>query len=245
MIELYYWPTPNGKKVTILLEELGIPYTIKPLNIGRGDQFNPEFLKIAPNNRMPAMVDTAPKNGGKPVTIFESGAIMQYLAEREGKFLPSDPQGKFDVMQWLFWQTGNQGAKFGEYGHFSRAAQNPEHGPQVYGIKRFGDEVHRIHGVMELALHKKDWLAAGQYTIADMICYPWMPSYKLRNIDIDEFPNVKAWMARIASRPAVEKGMNVPSGDTEDPATVSDAEKARRAKIMSNQRATPIPKEWL
>jgi GST-like protein len=244
MIELFYWPTPNGKKITILLEELGLPYEIKPINIGRGDQFDPDFLRLSPNNRMPALIDTAPKSGKGPVRIFESAAMMQYLAEREGKFLPSDPQGKYDVLQWLAWQTGNQGPKFGEYGHFKRAAQSPANGDQAYALKRFGDEGHHLYGVMELGLYKKEWLAAGEYTIADMICYPWAITHKMRDINIDEFPNVKRWLAAMADRPGVKKGMSVGLDLVEDPAKISDEEKARRAKITTGQRATPIPKAW-
>jgi len=246
MLELYYWPTPNGKKVTILLEELGVPYAIKPTNIGRGDQFDPEFLRFSPNNRMPALVDTAPKGGSAPVRIFESGAIMIYIAEREGRFLPHDMAKKYDVIQWVMWQMGNQGPKFGEQGHFFRAAQNAENGDLAYAVKRFTDEVHRLYGVMNLGLHKKDWLAAGEYSIADMICYPWASGYKLRKIDLEEFPNVKRWMERMAERPAVKKAMEaqLPPSAVEDPASLSDDEKARRAKLLVNQRATRVPHEW-
>lgn len=244
MLELYYWPTPNGKKVTILLEELGIPYTIKPVNIGRGDQFDPNFLKIAPNNRMPALVDTEPKNGGAPITIFESAAIMMYIAERAGVFWPQETHKKYEVVQWLMWQMANQGPKFGEQGHFFRASQNPKNGDQAYAIKRFSDEVHRLYGVLNLGLHKKDWLAAGEYTIADMICYPWAAGYKLRQIDLGEFPNVKSWMERMEARPAVKKAMAAGAEYQEDASKLSDAEKERRAKLLMNQRATPVPKEW-
>ncbi len=246
MLELHYWPTPNGKKVTILLEELGVPYAIKAANIGRGDQFTPEFLKMSPNNRMPALVDTEPKGGGAPVSIFESGAIMMYIAEKHGGFFPQEIHKKYDVIQWVMWQMGNQGPKFGEQGHFFRASTNPENGDLAYANRRFGDEVHRLYGVMELGLHKKDWLAAGEYTIADMICYPWASGWKLRKIDLGEFPNVKRWMERMEARPAVKKAMEapLPPEAIEDPATVSDEEKARRAKLLVNQRATPIPKEW-
>jgi GST-like protein len=244
MLELYYWPTPNGKKVTILLEELGVPYTIKPVNIGRGDQFEPGFLKMAPNNRMPALVDTDPEGGGGPITIFESGAIMMYVAERAGVFWPQALHKKYEVVQWVMWQMANQGPKFGEQGHFFRAAQNPKNGDQAYAIKRFSDEVHRLYGVLNLGLHKKDWLAAGEYTIADMICYPWAAGYKLRQINLDEFPNVKRWMEAIESRPAVKKAMAVGAEYAEDPAKLSDEEKARRAKLLTNQRATAVPKEW-
>jgi GST-like protein len=246
MLELHYWPTPNGKKVTILLEELGVAHKIVPMNIGRGDQFNPDILKFSPNNRMPALVDTAPKGGGAPVRIFESGAIMMYIAEKEGRFFPQETHKKYEVIQWIMWQMGNQGPKFGEQGHFFRASQNAENGDLRYAVSRFSDEVHRLYGVMNLGLHKKDWLAAGEYTIADMICFPWAAGYKLRKIDLDEFPNVKRWMERMEARLMVKKAMEaqLPPDAIEDPATVSDTEKARRAKLLVNQRATKIPASW-
>ena len=246
MLELHYWPTPNGRKVTILLEELATPYEIKPTNIGRGDQFDPEFLKFSPNNHMPALVDTAPKGGAKPVRIFESGAIMMYIAEKEGRFFPQQTAKKYEVIQWVMWQMGNQGPKFGEQGHFFRASQNADNGDLRYAVTRFSDEVHRLYGVMNLGLHGKDWLAAGEYTIADMICYPWAAGYKLRKIDLDEFPNVKRWMERMEARPAVKKAMEamLPPSAIEDASTLSDEEKARRAKLLVNQRATKIPGSW-
>ncbi len=244
MLELYFWPTPNGKKVTILLEELETPYTLKPTHIGRGDQFHPDFLRISPNNRMPALVDTEPKGGGEPLAIFESGAIMLYLAERAGRFWPQEPHKKYDVVQWVMWQMANQGPKFGEQGHFMRAAQSPQNGEQAYAIRRFGDEVHRLYGVMNLGLFEKRYLAADEYTIADMICYPWAAGWKMRGIDLDEFPNVKRWLTEVGERPAVRKGMAVGAELQEDPATLSEDEKARRLKLLTNQRATPIPKEW-
>jgi GST-like protein len=247
MLDLYYWPTPNGRKVTILLEECGVSYAIKPVNIQRGDQFAPGFLKMSPNNRMPALVDSEPKGGGAPITIFESGAIMMYVAEKAGKFFPSDVQGRYDVIQWVMWQMGNQGPKFGEQGHFFRAAQAGAHGDLAYANRRFGDEVHRLYGVLELGLHKKQWLAANQYTIADMICYPWAMMWKypwLASLNLDDFPNVKRWLARIGERPAVQKAMAPQPEFQEDASLISEAEKARRAKLLVNQRAIPIPKEW-
>lgn len=246
MLELHYWPTPNGRKVTILLEELGVAHKIVPMNIGRGDQFNPEILKFSPNNRMPALVDTAPKGGGEPVRIFESAAIMMYIAEKEGRFYPQETHKKYDVVQWLMWQMSNQGPKMGEQGHFFRASQNAANGDLAYANTRFADEVHRIYGVMNLGLHKKDWLAAGEYTIADMICYPWALTWSMRKIDIEEFPNVKRWLAAIEARPAVKKAMEatLPPEAIEDASKLSDEEKARRAKLLTNQRATKIPASW-
>jgi GST-like protein len=155
MIDLYFWPTPNGKKITILLEEAGLPYDIKRINIGRGDQLTPDFLRISPNGRMPAIVDHEPMGGGAPITIFESGAIMEYLAEKSGKFWPQEPHQKSEVTQWLYWQMANQGPKMGEQGHFRRASQDPKNGDQAYALLRFDNEVHRIYGVMNLGLHKK------------------------------------------------------------------------------------------
>jgi GST-like protein len=244
MFELYYWPTPNGKKVTILLEELGVPYTLKPTHIARGDQFHPEFLKISPNNRMPALVDTDPKGGGGPIAIFESGAIMMYLAETAGRFWPQETHKKYDVAQWVMWQMSNQGPKFGEQGHFMRAAQTTGNGDLSYAMRRFGDEVHRLYGVMNLGLFQKRYLAAGDYTIADMICYPWAAGWKMRGVDLDEFPNVKRWLGEIGERPAVRNGMAAGAELQEDPETLSEEEKARRRKILTNQRATAIPEEW-
>ena len=154
MIDVHYWPTPNGKKVTILLEECGMPYRVVPVNIGGGDQFTGDFLKISPNNRMPAIVDHEPKGGGEPIAIFESGAIMMYIAEKAGKFYPQDLRGRYDVIQWVMWQMANQGRKTGEFGHFSRAGE--EAGDQSYGKRRFGDEVNRLYGVLNNQLFQED-----------------------------------------------------------------------------------------
>ncbi len=245
MIDLYYWPTPNGHKVTILLEECGIPYTIKPVNIGRGDQLSPSFLEISPNGRMPAIVDHEPLGGGAPLTIFESGAIMMYLAEKAGRFWPQEPHYKYDVVQWILWQMANQGPKFGEQGHFHRAAQDPKNGDQAYAILRFDSEVHRLYGVMNLGLFNKRYLAACEYTIADMISYPWAVTLQGRNLDLEEFPNVKRWMTYLGERPAIKKAMAMGPEFREDPASISPKERARRAKLLSHQRAQPVPAEWM
>ena len=245
MLDLYFWPTPNGKKITILLEECGLPYNVRPTHIGRGDQFDPSFLRISPNNRMPALVDTEPKGSGAPIAIFESAAIMMYVAEKAGKFFPQDTRSKYEVVQWLMWQMANQGPKMGEQGHFRRAAEDPKNGDQAYAIRRFDNEVHRLYGVLNLGLHDKQWLAAGQYTIADMISYPWASYWQMRGIDLGEFPNTKRWLEAVAARPAVVKGMAVGATYSEDPSKLSAEEKERRAKILSNQRAVPVPKEWL
>lgn len=242
MYELYFWPTANGKKVTILLEELGVPHKIHPLNIGRGDQFAPDYLKIAPNNRMPAFIDSAPAGGGAPISIFESAAIMMYIAEKEGRFFPQDPRGKYAVTQWLMWQMANQGPKTGEYIHFMLAAKNPENGDLSYPERRFTNELHRLYGVLNLGLHKNDYLA-GDYSIADMCAYPWAAVLKSR-VDLEEFPNVKRWLDDIGARPAVQKAMAVGPEYGQEQSSISDEEKERRAAILANQRAVPVPKEW-
>jgi GST-like protein len=221
-----------------------VPYKIIPVNIGRGDQFAADFLKIAPNNRMPAIVDHEPMGGGAPITIFESGAIMMYIAEKAAKFWPKEPRKKYDVAQWVMWQLANQGPKIGELNHFARAAENPANGDLSYAVRRFGNETHRIFGVMNLGLFNKTYLAAQEYTIADMICYPWAASWNARGIAIDEFPNVKRWLQTIGARPAVKKAMALGPEFREDPASITPEEQARRAKITANQRARPIPSEW-
>jgi GSH-dependent disulfide-bond oxidoreductase len=240
VIDVHYWPTPNGKKVTILLEELGVPYRIVPVNIGRGDQFEDSFLKISPNNRMPAMVDHAPKDGGAPVSVFESGAILLYLAEKEGRFWPQqDLRAKYEVMQWVIWQMANQGPKFGERGHFSRVPESE--GDQSYAKRRFNDEVHRLYGVMNNRLYDRRYLAGDDYTIADMVSYPWTFTWQQQGIDLDEFKYFKRWFGELSARPAVEKGMAVVASGAVDPATLSPEEQARIRKLLYNQRARPAP----
>lgn len=241
MIDLHYWPTPNGKKVTILLEELGVPYRIVPVHIGKGDQFTDDFLKIGPNNRMPAMVDDEPADGGPPISVFESGAIMLYLAEKAGRFLPTDVRGRYEVVQWVIWQMANQGPKFGERGHFSRVA--PEHGDQSYAQRRFNDEVHRLYGVLNNRLYDRRYIAGDDYSIADMISYPWTASWELQGIDMGEFKYFKRWWDEMSARPAVQRGMAVVAGPPEDPATISPEEQERRRKLLYNQRARPAPVE--
>ena len=239
MIDLHYWPTPNGKKVTILLEELGLPYQIVPVNIGKGDQFTDGFLQIGPNNRMPAMVDNEPADGGPPISVFESGAIMLYLAEKAGRFLPTDIRGKYEVTQWVIWQMANQGPKFGERGHFSRVPA--DQGDQSYAQRRFNDEVHRLYGVLNNRLYDRRYIAGDDYSIADMISYPWTASWELQGIDMGEFKYFKRWWDEMSARPGVQRGMAVVAGPPEDPATVSPEEQARRRKLLYNQRARPAP----
>ena len=194
MLDLHFWPTPNGKKVTILLEELGLDYNLVPCNIGRGDQFKPEFLKINPNHRMPVMVDHEPKGGGAPISIFESGAIMMYLAEKEGRFFPQDLRGKNEVTQWVIWQMANQGPKLGECGHFRRAG--PDAGDLTYAIRRFTDEANRLYGVMNNRLYDRRYLAGDEYTIADMISYPWTVNAKAQGQDIERIQILQALVRR-------------------------------------------------
>lgn len=241
MIDVHYWPTPNGKKVTILLEELGVPYKVVPVRIGVGDQFNEDFLKISPNNRMPAMVDHAPKGGGAPISVFESGAIMMYLAEKEGRFWPqADIRAKYEVAQWVMWQMANQGPKTGERGHFNRVP--PEFGDQSYAQRRFADETHRLYGVMNNRLYDRRYLAGEDYSIADMISYPWTASWQLQGIDLDEFKYFKRWFEELSERPALQRGMAVSAGvPVEDPATLPPEEQERRRKLLYNQRARPAP----
>jgi GST-like protein len=239
MYDVHFWPTPNGKKVTILLEELGVPYKVVPCNIGRGDQFTDAFLKMNPNHRMPVLVDRGPADGGEPISIFESGAIMTYLAEKEGRFLPTDPRGRTEVLQWVFWQMANQGPKLGECGHFRRLGD--AQGDQSYAVRRFTDEANRIYGVLNNRLYDRRYLAGDDYTIADMISYPWSVNWEGQGQDIEEFPYFKRWHEELAARPAVQRGMAVAHGDAEDPASISDEERAARMKRLFNQRARPAP----
>lgn len=210
MIELYYWPTPNGHKITLFLEEAGLEYTIKPVNIGAGDQFNPEFLKFSPNNRMPAIIDRAPADGGEPISIFESGAILLYLAEKTGKFIGSDVRSRFNTIQWLMWQMGGLGPMAGQNGHFGVYA--PE--KIEYAINRYVNETNRLYGVLNKQLEGRAFIA-GDYSIADMACYPWIVPHEAHKQNLDDFPHLKRWFESIAARPATirayEKGGEVRS----------------------------------
>lgn len=238
MIDLHYWPTPNGKKVTILLEECGLPYNLVPCNIGRGDQFKDEFLKICPNNRMPAIVDHEPLGGGAPLGLFESGAIMMYIAEKAGKFYPQDVRSRYEVNQWVIWQMANQGPKSGECGHFRRLGT--DQGDQSYAVRRFTDEVNRLFGVLNNQLYKQRYLIGDTYTIADMICYPWTVHWEAQGQDINEFPYFKRWFDELSARPAVQKGMAVGSDLSVDFTKLSQEEKERLRKLLYNQRARPV-----
>jgi GSH-dependent disulfide-bond oxidoreductase len=239
MIDLHYWPTPNGKKVTILLEECGLPYNVVPTNIGRGDQFTDEFLKISPNNRMPAMVDNEPAGGGAPITLFESGAIMLYIAEKAGQFLPADLAGRWEVIQWVMWQMANQGPKSGEAGHFRRLGDSQ--GDQSYAVRRFTDEVNRLYGVLNNRLYDRPWIAGEAITIADMICYPWTIGWQGQGQELGDFKYFKRWFEAMSERPGVQRGMEVTAGPIEDYSLLPPDERERRRKLLYNQRARPAP----
>lgn len=200
MIDLYYWTTPNGHKVTILLEELGIDYNIVPININNGDQFGAEFLKISPNNRIPAIVDHAPQNGGGSLSVFESGAILQYLGEKTGSFLPSDLPGRVQVLEWLFWQVGGLGPMAGQNGHFTNTAPSKI----AYAIDRYQRETARLYTVLDKRLSDLSYIA-GEYSIADMACYPWIVPYRRHGMELDEYPGLARWFRKIEARPAVER----------------------------------------
>jgi GST-like protein len=200
MIDLHYWPTPNGHKVTMFLEEAGLDYTLKPVNIGKGDQFKPDFLAIAPNNRMPAIVDHAPAGGGAPVSLFESGAILLYLAEKTGRFIARDVAGRAEVLQWLFWQMGGLGPMLGQNHHFTQYA--PEKVP--YAIDRYVKETNRLYGVFDRRLADRPFVAGADYTIADMASYPWIVPYEKQGQRLEDFPNLQRWFHAIAERPATK-----------------------------------------
>ena len=200
-IALYYWPTPNGHKITLFLEEAGLDYTLHPVDISAGDQFKPEFLAFSPNNRMPAIIDTAPADGGEPITVFESGAILLYLAEKTGLFLPNDVRGRKTVTEWLFWQMGGLGPMAGQNHHFGLYA--PEKIP--YAIKRYIDETARLYGVLDRRLAGRDFVAGSEYSIADMAIYPWIVPHTAQEQNLDDFPNVKRWFDSVANRAATKR----------------------------------------
>ena len=207
MIDLHYWPTPNGYKVGLMLEECQLDYTIYPVNIGQGDQFREEFLAIAPNNRIPAIIDHAPADQETPISVFESGAILLYLAEKTGQFYPHDLRGRYRVMQWLMWQMGGLGPMAGQNHHFNQYA--PE--PIPYAKSRYTNETARLYGVLDRQLEGRDFID-DEYSIADMACYPWIAKYDWQQQNLDDFPNVKAWYARIAERPATVRAYQAGEG---------------------------------
>jgi len=201
MIDLYYWPTPNGHKITLFLEEAGLPYTIKPVNIGKGDQFEPHYLAFSPNNKMPAIIDHAPADGGAPLSVFESGAILVYLANKTGRFFGNDVRQKVEVNQWLMWQMAGLGPMTGQYGHFNVYA--PE--KIDYAIDRYTREVQRLLGVLDKRLAGRAFIAGDEYTIADMAAYPWINPYTKAPLDLEPYPDLRRWHAAIAARPATQR----------------------------------------
>lgn len=228
-IELHYWPTPNGWKISILLEELGLPYDLKLVNIGKGDQFKPEFLAIAPNNRMPAIVDPEGPDGA-PISVFESGAILQYLGRKFGQFYPADERGRVEVEEWLMWQMGGFGPMLGQNHHFRIYA--PE--KIEYAMTRYLNETHRLYGVLNKRLEGRDYVAAGQYTIADMAIIGWAQGWQNQGMDLEEFPNVKAWKARLEARPAVQRGL---AAGREEREKLQLADNKDAQGVLFNQRA--------
>ena len=206
-IELHYWPTPNGHKVTIALEEMGLAYEIRPVHIGRGEQFRPEFLAISPNNRMPAIVDPDGPDG-QPISVFESGAILQYLARKSGRFYGEGERERVAVEEWLFWQVAGLGPMAGQAHHFRGYAPSliADQRQVAYGARRYTDEVERLYGVLDKQLDGRDFVA-GSYSIADMACWPWVTPWRAQGIDIEDFPSLKAWYARIEGREAVQRAL--------------------------------------
>ena len=220
MIDLYYWTTPNGHKITIFLEEAGLPYSIRPVNISKGEQFEQEFLAISPNNRIPAIVDLEPADGKGPLNVFESGAILQYLAEKTGKFLPADLRGRTETMQWLFWQMAGLGPMAGQNGHFNSYA--PEKVP--YTINRYVKETERLYGVLDERLAGREFIA-GAYSIADMAAYPWIVPHERQGQNLKDFPDLKRWFETIQRRDAVQRAYAVAKTINTVP-TVTDESKS-------------------
>jgi GST-like protein len=228
MIDLYFWPTPNGHKITIMLEECGLPYTLHPVDIAKGDQFEPAFLRLSPNNRIPAIVDSSADGG--PLSVFESGAILLYLADKTGRFVPCGTHARCDALQWLFWQMAGLGPMAGQAGHFRHYA--PE--PVPYAIERYTNEVNRLYGVLDHRLRDRDYLA-GEYSIADMASWPWARIWERYGQSIDDFPHLGRWLGRIAERPAVQRAMKAATGIK--PSAVS-SEEARR--VLFGQTAASL-----
>jgi GSH-dependent disulfide-bond oxidoreductase len=205
MIELFTAPTPNGWKVSVMLEECGLPYEVRWVNIGKGDQFKPEFLAISPNNRIPAIIDHAPTDGGAPISVFETGAILVYLAEKTGRFLPADARGRKAVLEWLFWQVGGLGPMLGQHGHFKLYA--PER--IAYPTDRYRNETLRLYGVLDRQLAQSEHVAGADYSIADMACFPWIQTYKAQEIDLGAFAHIQRWYGTVKQRPGLRRGMDV------------------------------------
>ncbi|MEH6798731.1 MAG: glutathione binding-like protein [Halopseudomonas sabulinigri] len=232
MIELYYWPTPNGHKITLFLEESGLEYLIHPVDISAGDQFKPEFLAFSPNNRMPAIIDTAPADGGEPITVFESGAILLYLAEKVGKFLPTDMRGKKTATEWLMWQIGGLGPMAGQNHHFAIYA--PEKIP--YAITRYVNETSRLYGVLDRRLDGRTFIAGDDYSIADMATYPWVVPWQRQQQNLDAFPNLTRWFQNIQTRPATIRAYDKGEAISQNRAAVTEEGK----KILFGQTAKQL-----
>ncbi|MEJ7931397.1 glutathione S-transferase N-terminal domain-containing protein [Ramlibacter sp. AN1015] len=234
MLDLYYWPTPNGWKISIMLEECGLPYRLVPVDITRREQFEPAFLAVSPNNRIPAIIDNDPAGGGGAVGIFESGAILQYLAEKSGRFLPTDTAHKYRVLQWVYWQVGGLGPMAGQNGHFLLYA--PQRIP--YAIDRYGAEVRRLYQVMDRQLGQTGAYLAGDYSIADMAAFPWIMTHKAQQLTLDEWPDLKRWFADVRQRPGVQVGLAVGKSLRKPSAPMDD--ETRRSLFAGTQAAGPI-----
>ena len=233
MIDLHYWPTPNGWKISIMLEECGLPYRLVPVNIGKGAQFSPEFLAISPNNRMPAIVDHAPAGGGAPIAVFESGACLLYLAEKSGRFMPTGLRERYASMQWLMWQMGGLGPMAGQNGHFLLYA--PEKIP--YALERYAKEVDRLYGVLDAQLGRTGAFVAGSdYSIADMAIFPWVRTHKAQQVVLEPFPNVQRWYNALFERPATKRGLDL-GKDLRAGALTEDARKALFGQTAQSVKA--------
>jgi GST-like protein len=230
MIELHYWTTPNGHKITMFLEEAGLDYEIVPVNIGKGEQFKPEFLAVSPNNRIPAILDRKPKDGGAPIPVFESGAILLYLAEKTGKFLSSDTRQRYDTIQWLFWQMGGLGPMSGQNNHFSHYANDKI----PYAIDRYRNEVNRLYGVLNKKLAGRNFIA-GDYSIADIASYPWIVPYERQGQKIEDFPNLKRWFETIKARPATVRAYELAKTINTQPSVTEESK-----KILFGQTAAVV-----
>jgi GST-like protein len=230
MIELHYWTTPNGHKIVMFLEEAGLEYKIVPVNIGKGEQFKPEFLAISPNNRIPALIDRKPKDGGRPIPVFESGAMLLYLAEKTGKFLSSDVRKRYETIEWVFWQMGGLGPMSGQNNHFSQYALEKI----PYAIDRYRNEVNRLYGVLNKKLAGRDFIA-GEYSIADMACYPWIVPYERQGQKLEDFPNLKRWFEAIKARPATVKAYELAKSINTAPSITDESR-----KILFGQTASVV-----
>jgi len=231
MIDLHYWPTPNGWKISIALEELGLPYKVVPVNIGRGEQFTPEFLAISPNNRMPAIVDHAPADGGKPLSVFESGAILLYLADKTGRLCPKDLRGRTEVHEWLMWQMGGLGPMSGQANHFRNYA--PE--KIQYGIDRYTNEANRLYGVLDKRLAGREFICGSEFTIADCASWPWLLSHERIGQNMSDFPNLQRWYESLKKRPSVSRGIDV-GKELRVPGTMDEQAK----KVLFGQTAKSV-----